>query len=144
MSWKPYNGLTPRPAIATATRKAAFDIETIGWTEPYAVGFYNGKEFKLFEGRDCIKTFLEFFLTKKQRHLITYAHNGGKFDFSFLLQELVQNKKYEHWNIRPVRIGARITEIRVQHGKQHWILRDSVAFLPFSLKKVTHNFGVRS
>jgi DNA polymerase elongation subunit (family B) len=138
------------------SKKIVFDIETINWIEPYATGVYDGEEFTLFEGKNCIKEFLDFFLTKRHRGMIAYAHNGGKFDFSFLLKELFRNTDYEKFSIEPLRVGSRISQIkiyrlaRIKRGEHKgelrkadcWILRDSFALLGFSLEKLTNNFNV--
>lgn len=129
--------------ICTESKKVVFDIETIGWTEPYACGFYDGKEFILFEGRDCIKEFLEFYLCHRFRGHICFAHNGGKFDFSFLLKELCQGEFKGKYMIQPMRVGSRIIQIRIEDRNRNvWELRDSIALLPFSLKELTTKFKV--
>ena len=55
------------PEKISRSNKSVFDIETINWTEPYAVGFYNNKNvYTQFKGKGCILDFLKFFLTKKE------------------------------------------------------------------------------
>lgn len=129
--------------ICSESKKCVFDIETIGWTEPYATGFFDGKEFVLFEGRDCIKEFLDFFLVHRFRGNVCFAHNGGKFDFSFLLKELCRGDFRGKYMIKPMRVGSRIIQIRIEDKHRNvWELRDSIALLPFSLKELTTNFKV--
>ena len=128
---------------STPTKIGVFDIETINWTEPYALGFYDGDNLKIFDGRECIKLFLEEFLRRKYAGLIVYAHNGGKFDFSFILDEIM--KFEDEYKIEPMRSGARILQIKFTKNKQSWILRDSMSiFNNFSLAKLTKNFEVES
>lgn len=136
--------LTPlKDRIATPTKIGVFDIETINWVEPYALGFYDGDNLKIFDGKECIKEFLNEFLRRKYAGLIVYAHNGGKFDFSFILDEIMRFK--EQFKIEPMRSGSRIIQIKFSKSSQTWILRDSMAiFNNFSLAKLTKNFEVES
>jgi hypothetical protein len=142
----------------TYCNKATFDIETINWTEPYAIGLYDDqKRYKMFKGKDCIREFIDEFLTKKYRGYVCYAHNGGKFDFSFILKELFQKKYQEKYIIEPMRAASRIIQIDIKtycektdertgekkkEVEHVWSLRDSMALFPFSLRKVTENFNV--
>ncbi|MFA6462358.1 MAG: DNA polymerase [Candidatus Woesearchaeota archaeon] len=129
--------------ICTKTKIIIFDIETIKWTEEYALGYYDGKEFQLYEGRDCIKNFLKSFLVHKNRFSIAYAHNGGKFDFNFILRELCRGQFKGKFQISPMRVGSRIIQIKIEDkSKNCWTLRDSIPLLPFSLKELTNNFKV--
>jgi len=147
------------PEKISRSNKSVFDIETINWTEPYAVGFYNNKNvYTQFKGKGCILDFLKFFLTKKHRGNVCYAHNGGKFDFSFLLKELFQAKYQDRFIIEPMRAASRIIQICIKSysetitidGKKKkkevehvWTLRDSMCLFPFSLKEVAINFDVK-
>jgi len=136
--------------------KIVFDIETINWVTPYSVGMYDGENMITFDGFDCIKEFIDYYLVRKYRNSVAFAHNGGKFDFSFILQELVQKKYMRKYIIRPMRAGSRIIQIsistkkkRIVKGKEvivigdTWTLRDSFAMLGFSLKKLTKSFDVK-
>jgi len=139
----------------TKIKKIVFDIETIYWIEPYSIGLYDNARMITFDGKNCIEEFLNAFLVHRYRGFTAYAHNGGKFDFSFILKELVQKKYCEKYQIKPMRAGARIIQIEIssfadkmRNGKikkeivQTWTLRDSYAMLPFALKKLTTNFDV--
>jgi len=102
---------------------AVFDAETDPFLhgrtpKPFCFGFFDGENFRVFWGADCVEKLLAFLA--EQPPLILYAHNGGKFDFFFLLQYLGN----------PVRvINGRIVEARL--GRH--ILRDSYAILPIPL-----------
>lgn len=139
------------------SKKCVFDIETIKWTEPYAVGFYDDRyRYVLHEGKDCIKGFLKTFLSRQYRGYLCYAHNGGKFDFSFILKELYQEKYQDRYIIELMRAASRIIQIaiksyRIKKDKDGnekkeinhvWTLRDSMALFPFSLRDVAKSFGV--
>lgn len=141
----------------TRCSKAVFDIETINWTEPYAVGYYDNKrQYHLFKGKSCILDFVEHFLSRKYRGVVCYAHNGGKFDFSFVLKELFQARYQDKYIIELMRAASRIIQIAIKTYKETtnnkgekvkeiehvWTLRDSMALFPFSLRDVTKNFDV--
>lgn len=125
---------------------ASFDIETTEWINPYALGFYDGKNMIVFEGDDCIDRFIDFVIQKRYRNWLIYAHNGGKFDFNFILESIVKNKK--GLIIKPLRIGSRIVEIKLQDKNRNtWILRDSMGYFSqlgknSSLAALTKNFDV--
>lgn len=136
--------LTPLNNIKVlSSRFGTFDIETINWIEPYSLGFYDEQECKVFKGRDCVKQFLDNFLRRKYAGFTLFAHNGGKFDFSFILDEITKYK--EEFKIEPMRAGSRIIQIKFSKQKRTWILRDSMAiFNRFSLRKLTNNFKVNT
>jgi len=121
---------------------AVFDIETRNWTEPYAVGFYDGQYHEFF-GDSCISDFLNHLLAHpmKYRGMVIYAHNGGKFDFAFLLDVL---KKYD-LALRWMYQGSRVMKLTMkfpQMKKNRVNFVDSLLLLPYSLDKLTKNFKV--
>ena len=144
--WKNAEVLMPlNNKICGRSKIVIFDIETINWTEEYACGLYDGKTFQLFDGKDCIKNFLKEFLTHGFRSSIAYAHNGGKFDFNFILRELCRGEFKGKFQISPMRIGGRIIQIKLEDKNRNvWTLRDSISLLPFSLKELTNNFNVEN
>ncbi|WWT39220.1 DNA polymerase [Enterobacteria phage PRDvermilion] len=103
---------------------AAFDFETDPFKhdripKPFSWGFYNGEIYKDYWGDDCIEQFIYWLDTIEEPHVI-YAHNGGKFDFLFLM-------KYFRGKLKIV--NGRILE--VEHGIHKF--RDSYAILPVPL-----------
>lgn len=50
---------------------------------PFIWGFYDGKQYRAFYSTSDLITFLQ------DQKLIVYAHNGGKFDFHFLLEYMI-------------------------------------------------------
>lgn len=138
------------PIIGRKNNKfAVFDIETRNWIYPYAVGFYDGETYTQFLGKHCISDFVNHVLRKKYRGYIIYAHNGGRFDFNFLL-DFIKDKHYE---FDLVFQGSRCLMIKVwtylkkdeQGNTQHSdVIRfsDSYALLKFSLDKLTTDFNV--
>ena len=105
---------------------AVIDLETDPFLwgrkpEAFAAGFYDGEQYAEFWGCDCVHLLLEYLSSLETDYLI-YAHNGGKFDFYYLL---------EHGAIEnPIRvIGGRIVSAKL--GRHE--LRDSYAILPIPL-----------
>lgn len=88
---------------------------------PFAAGFYDGESYAEFWGDDVIEQLVEFLNSLEDTYTI-YAHNGGKFDFIFLLQAGVIGNplKVIHGRIAQARLG--------QHT-----LRDSYLILPVPL-----------
>lgn len=108
-------------------RIAVFDLETDPFSygeepKPFAAGFYCDGEFLHFWGDRCVEHLCRHLETLEEPLLI-YAHNGGKFDFFFLLNEnRISN---------PIKI---IAGRLVQAKLGIHTLRDSVAILPIALK----------
>jgi hypothetical protein len=110
----------------------AFDFETdpflYGRTpEPFCIGFWDGSEEPFLcewgTAEDCIDYFFNV-LEMYGPDYIFFAHNGGKFDFHFILP-------YADTITDVIMIGARIVQVRVNGV----LLRDSFALLPFGLGK---------
>lgn len=109
----------------TAKRIAVCDCETdpflYGRTpKPFAWGFFDGETYQYFWGDTCTHDFLDYI--KDEENLIIYAHNGGKFDFFYLLK----------WMDADVSIiNGRIAKATLFGGKIE--LRDSYLILPLPL-----------
>ena len=88
--------------------------------EPFVWGFYDGKEFRHYTHK-TVHSMLEWIAEQK---IIVYAHNGGKFDYHFLLPYL---SEYDHVKI----INGRLAQFYI--GKAEF--RDSFNILPVALKK---------
>lgn len=83
---------------------------------PFIWGFYDGDEYKEFRKTDDIVDFLN------DQSLIVYAHNGGKFDFHFLIDYI---EPYSNLMI----INGRISKMNLGACE----LRDSYNILPVPL-----------
>jgi hypothetical protein len=96
---------------------------------PFVWGFYSEAEgYNHFWGKgatreqqrdSCLRQFMDFLEKLPDPHLI-YMHNGGRFDFMFLLSEVAGRVKIVNGRILEMRIG------------QH-VLRDSYAAVPIPL-----------
>ena len=133
---------------------SVFDIETNDWKQFVVGGYYDGESYEVYRS---ISEFL-YFVTDDKRDKVIYAHNGGAFDFNFVLQEVICGECKEDFRIVSVlpRGSAflTITVVRVYHHKVNgeWqeeigakiTFRDSLALLPFSLKSLTENFKTQA
>ncbi len=108
-------------------RVAVIDLETDPFKygrvpRPFAAAFYDGVEYCDFWGINCVERLAEKIATLDDDYYI-FAHNGGKFDFMYLIElGLLEN---------PVKIiNGRIVTAKM--GRHE--LRDSYAILPIPLK----------
>lgn len=85
--------------------------------KPFLWGAYDGKTFLLFHSTE------EFVAWAREQNAILYAHNGGKFDFMFLITFIGQSRCQV--------INGRLVKIKL--GKAE--LRDSISIIPESLDK---------
>lgn len=109
---------------------AVFDVETDPFQygrvpEAFLCGFYDGVNFKCYEGENCCE---QFVLEQRSYDGIIYAHNFGKFDFHYIYESLLKHELVKG----VLDIGGRIVEIKTT-GPTY---RDSLAILVSSLKKL--------
>jgi hypothetical protein len=84
--------------------------------EPFLFGAYNGDEYIEFASADA---FVEFFYNKS---VIVYAHNGGKFDWHFILDHLEPGTRIQV-------INGRLAKFKIGAAE----FRDSYSLLPIPL-----------
>lgn len=102
------------------------------------VGFYDGAEFTIF---DKMEDFLDHVLKFTYRGYKIYAHNGGRYDFRFIIDSLSGDTRFK---MKHLFTQDRIRELVIQDASKHrWYFADSFALLPSSLKKITHDFDVK-
>lgn len=106
------------------TRIATLDCETDPFLygripEPFIWGFYDGEDFEVF---DTTESMIEFL---KEFDGVVYAHNGGKFDYHFMLPYAEAGQEIKI-------INGRLAEIRF--GKAR--CRDSFSILPVPLARL--------
>lgn len=88
---------------------------------PFAVGYYDEEQYQYFWGDDCAKQLMDFLKDEPTR--VIYAHNGGKFDFFYLL---------DYFDESLLMINGRIAQASILGGLHE--LRDSYLILPMPLK----------
>lgn len=102
--------------------------------EPFAADFFDGKTHFLFWGKDCVAKCLKAALCFKG---LIYAHNGGKFDFHFLMPYLVEY--YGAENLEVMTIGSRIVKIKTPGPE----FRDSFALIPKPLASFGNKLDIK-
>lgn len=130
---------------------AVFDVETRGGlTGKFEMlGFYDGHEERIFASA---KEFLDAVLVDQYRSYTFFAHFAERFDFKFIIQELL-NMQYADDKIEAVngkrlymkfiQAGGRIREIYLKDGNRNfWRFADSSWLIPTSLKKAGASFNV--
>ena len=86
--------------------------------KPFIWGYYNGEEYEEF---DTAKEFIDYVYDKKE---IIYFHNGGKFDYFYMLDEL---EPFSEITI----INGRISKFKIGDCE----FRDSINILPLALSQ---------
>lgn len=86
---------------------------------PFVAGLRIGDEYKEFWGADCVDSVVRY-LDDIKTPLVVYAHNGGKFDYFFMLKYLENPIKV---------IGTRIAKAKMGIHE----LRDSYSIIPVPL-----------
>ena len=119
---------------------AVVDIETMSWTKFLVGGFYDGKKFYLaYSLRELLRICAENGLKRD-----IFAHFGGGYDFLFFLGEALRDYEAEFQIVKIIPRGSLLLSIELEHVPSGTKLtfRDSSALFPFSLERLTENFGV--
>lgn len=99
---------------------------------PFVAGLFDGERFTYTWGEDCVEKILEVMY-----HLppgIVYAHNGGRFDFFYMIDSFAHNKNLVIINSRIVKAHLMCASGLDEKDSFHE-LRDSFAIMPFGLDK---------
>jgi hypothetical protein len=107
-------------------RVCTFDIETDPFKAgripvPFSCGFYDGETYLDWWGADCIERAM-FYISTRTDKLLIYVHNGGGFDFNYLLP-------YCDYDATPLIINRRL--VTASFVGQEW--RDSYRIIPIPL-----------
>lgn len=133
----------PKRRGKTVKRMATIDCETDPFSgpgnpvRPFCWGFYNGSTYHQFWGTDATAELLAHIKSLDYPHVI-YAHNGGKFDFTFML-DAIEPEVFC--------IGTRIVKALIigESGIEHEI-RDSFSIIPealdFASEKTVIDYGI--
>ena len=92
-------------------------------------------EVGLFKGKDTVKEFCEWLLTKEHQDCIVVAHNFQGYDGYFIAKYLIQNAIKYDFILR----GAKILSMTIPMFNIKFI--DSLNFIPMSLAKFPKTFG---
>lgn len=114
------------------------DLETIKWTKFLVGGVYGKKDgFRYFK---CRKALLHY-LFDTYPSCDVFAHFGGRFDFLFFIDTVLQSDDFKLGTIIPR--GSGILCFELYRGEEVICFRDSSALFPFGLEKLTVAFGVQ-
>lgn len=132
---KKYSSLKPLVKEIQYKKIAAFDLETDGLGGKLVIGgFYDGENYYEFFTE---KQFLKLITKQKYKSYYIYAHNGGKYDFLYLLEHL-QHK------VEMIDINGRILSLKIQINKGQYVyLVDSYYTLEYSLEKLIKAFKIK-
>lgn len=117
----------------------------MNWVDFLVLGFYDGRNVRYFHHPEGISdaSYVYSFITWLFDSNFSgdiFAHFGGRFDFLFLLRGVLQYGEEKIEDLIPW--GSGMLCFTLVRGKHKITFRDSSALLPFSLKKITENFGV--
>ena len=136
--------LTPLKRPETSRKPyGVFDLETDGLGGDFLLGAYALETDPVPLTFTRIESFLEIVLSEKCQGVIWYAHNGGEYDFKYLLAPIVALADERGLTAHIVLQGDRVIGFRiVVPGRKRAItLRDSFALLPSGLAKITAQFS---
>ncbi|KAE8597395.1 hypothetical protein XENTR_v10005656 [Xenopus tropicalis] len=88
-----------------------------------------------FEGNDCVQKFVQFFTSGVFDHYTFIAHNAGRYDSYFIVQELIREKL----QIQIINQGGKLLCVTLPDLKMRFI--DSLNFLPMKLSKLPEAMG---
>src|SRR5260221_1445091 len=122
---------------------AAFDIETVGLGGEFIEGCISYED-KPGE-HPLVSTSSSLFDTILcDPGYIYYAHNGGGYDFCYLIDHIlrIRNACGSDGRVDPIRQGtSRIIGFKITIGKKRYDIRDSFAIIPTSLRKAADFFA---
>lgn len=158
----PLEGKPRRAKFATIDLESKDgDSQRAGFTRPFLAGFYDGEVYKGFTdtnpGGDpmtrhfreggCVDRLMHACLSSKRHGTTYYCHNGGGFDFLFVLPWLMRNAERKGLTFELIPVGnSRLLSIHVKpRGSQKWggwKFVDSLRTLPMGLDKAGTAFEV--
>lgn len=107
------------------------------------ISYYDGVDFHSFylnnytSQSDMIACVFKELCTRKYTGYRIYFHNLSKFDAVFLLKDLTTLYK-----IKPILRDGALIELKINFGKGHLLIHDSLLLLPTSLEKLAKSFKV--
>ena len=134
------------PKVIAKNKFWTVDIEARNWINFVVAGTFDGTTFK---HHDHLRHFFDY-LVEDGLNKKLFAHFGGKYDFLFFIKWLMKEAPEEFSFESAIPRGSGLLCFTVQYRckvtKTFLKLEfyDSSALLPFSLKKLTESFGVKS
>lgn len=131
-----------------------------GFTRPFMAGFYDGRSFNPFYDNDpnahswenrwwkpggCVDQLMRHMLQKRYSGWHLYAHNGGSFDFYFVMCWLCRHRFALGLNVVPIAIStSSLLAVKITDPvrKLTWTLVDSIKTINMGLDKAGRAFEV--
>ncbi len=101
------------------------------------IGVYDGDRYRSFTS---VEAFLDHELRGKNHRRWYYAHAGGSFDLTFILEEIT--KRGGQWSAEASFSGSAAVITRVYHGRKMFMFADSYFLLRESLAKIARWIGM--
>lgn len=119
-------------------RVVTFDIEAYDWVKPVSLGMYTGDDYTDFMGDDCVSQFMNEVMRRKYRNTRFVAHNGGNYDFGFIITYAIENDLDYYF----LEKGNSVFYIQIydENGKPRYF-QDSLELLMSSLGKLAPEFS---
>lgn len=136
---------------------AVYDLETCNTEElkekkndttVYALGYYNGDEYKEIyktekdKDKNVLLEFIKYLYNVDEGNKIIYAHNGGKFDTFLLLKEILKSDLFSITSF--LDSNGRILNMTIQQNvkknSKKYIFRDSINLIAGSLDGACKSF----
>lgn len=130
-----------------------------GFTRPFLAGVFDGQGYFAFwndpalmpewssyiDPGNCIDKCMRFLLRRRFRGHRIYAHNGGAFDFLFLVPWLKRTGRTLGFRFKVVPISSTIQVLDVWTGDRknpEWRFVDSLKLMPAGLDRLGKTFGI--
>lgn len=111
------------------------DIETHNWTKFAFAGTYDGFTYKEHES---IESLIKSIFNYRNHNRTFFAHNGGRFDFLFILEEI---KKYKKIKIEKMIFnGSSLIFFEAERSGVRISFQDTFPLFKMSLKKIGETF----
>jgi len=131
---KPKGTQRPRKPIIAA------DIETVGLGGDFIIGAYTVEDSETVYYFHSPEEWLDIILSRRYDGYTWYAHNGGEYDYKYLLDPIRKATK-RGWTSQPIMQGERVIGFKFANGHHQREIRDSYALIPTSLEKLTAAFA---
>jgi len=148
--------IAPRRILVIDLESKDGPSQRAGFTRPFMAGVYDGKEFLAFTDTErvgswdqwyyaeggCVDRAMRWLLQRKHSGSYIYAHNGGGFDFFFLLPWLMSEAARDYmFQVIPVSSTIQAMKVTERNGRGKWTFLDSMKLIPTSLDKAAKAFG---
>ena len=93
----------------------------------------------VFKGENTLPAFMQYLFSPQNNEMTIVAHNGGKYDYSFILEWILSEL---HVGVKTIYSGAQIKSITINEYKMRFI--DSILFFSMALRNLPKSFDLQS